>query len=425
MGIWERKKIKDFAFTISGGTPSTSRKDYWEDGTIPWINSGELSQNHFIKKPTTFISDEALRNSSAKLMPIGTVVVALTGATTGMSALLLIETSGNQSITGIFPSKNHDSSFLLYLLQRDRNKILGFNIGSAQPHINKQIVDDLEFLIPKDVIEQSNIAEIISAAGTAIEQTEALIAKYQCIKTGLMQDILTKGIDEHGIIRSKATHKFVVKNGIEVPKEWEVVELNTICKDIADRDHTTPKYVDDGFFIVSPKDFNVLDEIDFSKCLRISKEDHLINRRKTNIEVDDLIFTRIGAGLGKICKVISEMPEFSILHSACMIKPNQQKVLSDYLLYYIKSEFAQKQIMDGVQSIGVPDLGMDKIRKFFVKLPKSIIEQQQITNPIISLDNLLRKERQKLQKLNSLKAGLMEDLLSGKLRVNLNQEVRP
>jgi len=136
MSEWKGKKIKDFAYTASGGTPSTERKDFWHGGDIPWINSGELSQHDFITKPTAYITQLALENSSAKIFPIGTVVIALTGATTGMAALLEIATSTNQSITGIFPSKEHDSKFLLYLLHHNIEKILINNVGSAQPHIN-------------------------------------------------------------------------------------------------------------------------------------------------------------------------------------------------------------------------------------------------------------------------------------------------
>lgn len=308
-----------------------------------------------------------------------------------------------------------DLLFLSYLLSTESKKHVSY-VGN--PKLMNGVMGEISLNLPEDKPEQTRIAQILSKADAAIAQTEALIAKYQRIKTGLMQDLLTSGIDEHGKIRNEETHRFKTEKGLRLPEEWEVVELESVCHKIADRDHTTPIYVADGVFIVSPKDFNDLHEIEFTKCLRITLEAHLINRRKTNIEVDDLIFTRIGAGLGKICKVTSEMPEFSILHSACMLKPNQEKILSDFLLYYIKSEFAQKQIVDGIQSIGVPDLGMDKIRTFLVKKPKTIDEQVKILKPLLKLDNLIRKETAELSKQKSLKTGLMQDLLSGRVRVN-------
>ena len=111
-----------------------------------------------------------------------------------MSAILEIETSTNQSITGIYPSKEHDSKFLLYTLNHNIDKILLHNVGSAQPHINKEIVDNLEFNYPI-VPEQNVIAKILSTADAVIEKTQAAIAKYKAIKQGLLQDLFTRGID--------------------------------------------------------------------------------------------------------------------------------------------------------------------------------------------------------------------------------------
>ena len=314
----------------------------------------------------------------------------------------------------------YNREFLFYQLKAFEGYLKAQTNGSGIPHVDRELF--LGIKVEKfEQPEQHFIAQILNKADAVIYHTEELIAKYQRIKTGLMQDLLTKGIDENGIIRNEKTHSFKKEKGLRVPEEWEVVELDSVCHKIADRDHTTPKYVPDGVFIVSPKDFNELHEIDFSNCQRITFEAHLINKRKTNIENEDLIFTRIGAGLGKICKVTSEMPEFSILHSACMLKPNQSKILSDFLMYYIKSEFAQRQIVDVIQSIGVPDLGMDKIRTFLVKKPKTIEEQERILKPLLKIDIIIKKETAELLKQKSLKTGLMQDLLSGKVRIkNIN-----
>jgi type I restriction enzyme S subunit len=325
--------------------------------------------------------------------------------------------SGGHCYSLLCLKDNIDVNFLYQALKGRESLIMGLRVGSGLPNIQQKAINEFEFEYPEDKSEQIRITQILSKSDSAIAKTEALIAKYQRIKKGLMQDLLTNGIDEYGTIRNEKTHRFKTEKGIFVPDEWEVVELESICQKIADRDHTTPKYVPDGVFIVSPKDFNDFHEIDFSNCQRITLEAHLINRRKTNIETEDLIFTRIGAGLGKICKVTSEMPEFSILHSACMLKPNQSKILSDFLMYHIKTEFAQKQIVDGIQSIGVPDLGMDKIRTFLVKKPKTIEEQKRILKPLLKIDKTIKKETAELLKQKSLKTGLMQDLLSGKVRI--------
>lgn len=397
----------------------------------PFITYMNVFSNGIINPAQTGLV-EIRKNEKQNQVKVGDLLFTTSSETieeVGMTSVLLSDIGEvylNSFCFG-FRLNNFDlllPEFVPYIFRSERVRHCIALMGQGSTRYNlpkKELLNKLELDVPSKP-EQTRIAQILSKADAAIAQTEALIAKYQRIKTGLMQDLLTKGIDECGNIRSEQTHRFKIEKGLRVPEEWEVVELESVCHKIADRDHTTPVYVSDGVFIVSPKDFNELHEIDFSKCQMITLEAHLINRRKTNIEVDDLIFTRIGAGLGKICKVTPEMPEFSILHSACMLKPNQEKILSDFLMYYIKSEFAQKQIVDGIQSIGVPDLGMDKIRTFLVKKPKSLDEQVKVLKPLLKLDNLIRKETAELSKQKSLKTGLMQDLLSGKVRVTINEQ---
>lgn len=205
--------------------------------------------------------------------------------------------------------------------------------------------------------------------------------------------------------------------------EWKVDELGLITKKVADRDHFTPTYVEDGIIMVSPKDFRRNDKIDFSNCKNITLEAHLKNRQKTDLEVGDLVFTRIGALLGKICIVEEWMPEFSILHSAAMIRVNEKIIYSYYLLYFIKSSFFQRQIQREIQSIGVPDLGLDKIKKFRIKYPNSVPHQRKIAKILTTVDNVIEKTEQAIEKYKAIKQGMMHDLFTrgidpetGKLR---------
>ena len=111
---WIEVNISKLSKTVSGGTPSTTRSDYW-GGTIPWINSGKLKDCK-INSESKFITELGLNNSSAKMFPKNSVVIALTGATTAKVSLLEFNTTGNQSITAIFPGKMHNSTFLFFQL---------------------------------------------------------------------------------------------------------------------------------------------------------------------------------------------------------------------------------------------------------------------------------------------------------------------
>jgi len=159
---FQRVAIKNFAEVITGGTPSTVINEYWDDGTIPWLNSGELN-NRYITQSSNYITESGLKNSNAKIMPPGTVMIALTGATTGVTALLQIEACANQSVTGILPSDNHDPKYLYFYLSSLRQQILDKSWGGAQKHISQGYVKEIEVPFPP-LDEQRRIAAILDKA---------------------------------------------------------------------------------------------------------------------------------------------------------------------------------------------------------------------------------------------------------------------
>lgn len=311
------------------------------------------------------------------------------------------------------------ANFLAYLLRGHnfRKQMLIAAQGSTRHNLSKKNFYSSTVLFPVDVNEQEKISQILSTIDAAIAKTKAIIEKYKSIKEGLMQDLLVNGIDENGVIRSQKTHKYKDSPLGKIPVEWDVFSLLDITEKIADRDHTTPVYVKSGVPIISPKDFDEDENISFEKCSYISYEAHLINRKKTDIKPLDIIFTRIGAGLGKSCVVTETMPEFSILHSAALIRANN-KVLPYFLMYAMKSFYFQKQIYNGIQSIGVPDLGIDKIAELSVKMPKDKKEQDRIQIILNSIAEKILSEKSTLDKLLNLKMGLMQDLLTHKVSVD-------
>lgn len=142
----EKTKIGLVLETVLGGTPSTNNPEYW-DGTIPWINSGEVN-NFRILKPTKFITELALVESNTKLLPIGTTVLAITGATLGQISLLEISTCTNQSVVGIIPNEIYPKEYVFLWIKYMIDEIILNETGGAQPHINKNDVNETEILIP-------------------------------------------------------------------------------------------------------------------------------------------------------------------------------------------------------------------------------------------------------------------------------------
>jgi type I restriction enzyme S subunit len=170
--------------------------------------------------------------------------------------------------------------------------------------------------------------------------------------------------------------------------------------------------------MVSPVNFKSEEDIDFGSCKKITKEAHERNRKKTDIRPNDIILHRIGAGLGKVRLVTKNMPEFSILHSLAMLRPDTQKISSYYMKWAFRSSYLQKQINNGIQSMGVPDLGLNKIANLVFAVP-NLSEQSYIALTFENLQTKIDIENMITLKLTFLKKGLMQQLLTGKIRVKV------
>ena len=168
-------KIGDLTTVVTGGTPSTSVPEYWDDGNIPWLQSG-CCQNCDVIDTEKYITQSGYDNSSTKMMPPDTVMIALTGATAGKVGYLKFDACGNQSITGILPCESVDQRYLFYYLMSQRSKILSDCIGGAQPHISQGYVKD--FVVPVlPISEQRDISRKLCMIDELIETRNQQILK--------------------------------------------------------------------------------------------------------------------------------------------------------------------------------------------------------------------------------------------------------
>ncbi len=135
-------RLGDMFKTTSGGTPSRRNANYYK-GVIPWVKSGELRSNVILDTEEK-ISDEAVANSSAKVFPKGTLLIALYGATIGKLAWLGIDATTNQAVCGIFNNEDHDLRYLYWYLFHRRRKLIEAGIGGAQPNISQTILKNLK-----------------------------------------------------------------------------------------------------------------------------------------------------------------------------------------------------------------------------------------------------------------------------------------
>ncbi|MGG3677574.1 restriction endonuclease subunit S [Heyndrickxia faecalis] len=188
-GKWRSLRILNFCNTYSGGTPSRTRKEFYENGTIPWIKSGELNSRK-VTQTEEYITEKALANSTAKLVNPETILLALYGATAGVVAMSKIRASINQAILAIVPNDNCDNNFLFYYLENHMDKVTKKYTQGGQPNLNADIVKKMVVKLPS-IEEQKAIANILSNIDNNIELLEKELNGLKQQKKGLMQLLLT------------------------------------------------------------------------------------------------------------------------------------------------------------------------------------------------------------------------------------------
>lgn len=144
---WEVKELREFANTSSGGTPLKSKTEYYEEGTIPWINSGEVN-TPFIVSAKKFITQKGLDKSSAKLFPKGTILIAMYGATAGKVSFMDIEACTNQAICAVMLQYDFYKEFVKLALEDLYQYLVSLSSGSARDNLSQDKIKDLKFAIP-------------------------------------------------------------------------------------------------------------------------------------------------------------------------------------------------------------------------------------------------------------------------------------
>jgi len=219
---WDVNRVDVLFATKTGTTPSTSQREYWDNGTVNWITPTDLSRLNnrlLIRESERKITEKALKETNLTLMPKGSIILS-TRAPIGYVALLGDAATFNQGCKGLVPKDPSRicSEFYSYYLLSRRRSLQNLGGGSTFKELSKDMLEHFE--VPFfDVQEQKAIAEVLSIVDEAIQKTSEVIAKTECLKKGLMQELLTKGIG----------HKEFKDLEIgRIPKEWEVIRLDSV-----------------------------------------------------------------------------------------------------------------------------------------------------------------------------------------------------
>ena len=348
----EYKKIGELTSVVTGGTPKTSHPEYWENGEIPWLQSG-CCQNCDVYSSEKYITKEGYDNSSTRLMPADTVMIALTGATAGKIGYLRFEACGNQSITGIFPCNSLNQRYLFYFLISQRERILSDCIGGAQPHISQGYVKDIKIPIPT-MEEQQSIVKRLETTRQLIDQRQNEI----------------KLLDQ--LIKARFVEMF--GDPINNDKGWKTASVESLCTEIyggGTPSKAHPEYYKDGDIPwVSSKDM---------KCEVIKDSQIKINQLGVEnstarmVPVNSVIIVIRSGILKHTLPVAINAVPITINQDLKAFIPNEL-VLAKFLSVQFKMH--EKDILSGVRAVTADNIEFNSLKQREMIVPPIELQQQ-------------------------------------------------
>jgi type I restriction enzyme, S subunit len=391
---WEVKKISEIGISSSGGTPDTTNNIYW-NGEINWCTPTDittLNGNKFLGNTTTKITEAGLRNSSAKLLPRYSLIVC-TRATIGKVAINTEPMSTNQGFKNIIADKDN-IDFLYYRIAYDEHRLIKIANGSTFLEVSKYDFDNFQIPLPT-ANEKVKIVSILTTWDEAINKSKQLIAQLQLRNKGLMQKLLT------GKKRIK---------GFEV-EEWKTVPLSD-CLNYTPREVPKPSK---NFFALGIRSHakGIFHKNDF-------EPEDLALDVLYEVKENDLIVNITFAWEQAIAIAGKEDDGGLVSHRFPTYKFKEDRAHIDFFKYLI----IQKKFKYLLDLISPGGAGRNRVmsKKDFLKLEVTIpdIEEQKAVGLILKAATAeLKFYEQKLAALQHQKNGLMQKLLTGKVRVKV------
>ena len=372
---WEVVRLGEIGKIIGGGTPSTKKKEFWK-GAIPWISSSDIDENDvFNISQTRYITQDAIDKSSTKsIEPNSILVVSRVGiGKVAINQNVLCTSQDIQALT----QHNQDAFFLVYAIKNLVSLVCRINQGTSIKGFTKEVLSNLQVPLPP-LAEQEKIASVLSTWDRQIQNLQSLITEKQNLKKGLAQTLLSAKIRFKGF-----------------SEEWQVVRLGEVCE------------------MKKGEQLNkiILDEVEgypvINGGILPSGFTSAYNTFPNTITISEG---------GNSCGFVNYIQEYFWSGGHCYTLQNL-KILDMFLFQVLKHN--EKKIQMLRVGSGLPNIQKRDLEKFSISIP-SKIEQEKIAEILSEADNEITLLEQKLQSLEIQKKGLMQILLSGKVRVKWN-----
>ncbi len=389
---WKLSTIEEISKVASGGTPSRKNQDYW-GGSIPWVTTAEVKFG-VIFDSSEKITELGLNNSSAKIFPIDTILMAMygQGKTRGQVAKLGIEATTNQACAAIMLREEYDVDFYFQFLMSRYEHIRDMSNSGGQENLSAGIVKSIQVTVPP-LLEQREISKVLSVWDKAIATTEKLLANSQKNKKGLMQQLLTG---------KKRLPKF--------DGGWKEIRLKDVLTE--EKERNKDNSFDRVLSVTNHSGF-VLPEDQFSK--RIAS-DNVTNYKVVRKGQFGYNPSRINVGS------FARLDDYDVglLSPMYVIFSIKTEILdSGYFLTWMSSNEAKQRIGSSTQGSVRNSVGFDALCSIPIKLP-SLEEQQHISSLFCICDEEIKLLQERLNFFNQEKQALLQQLLTGKRRVKLH-----
>ena len=406
---WQSLDLREFSRLTAGGTPSTNKKEYWSNGKIPWLSSGEVHKKR-IHNADGYITEEGLKNSAAKIIPKKTLLVALAGQgkTRGAVAITEIETTTNQSIAGIIVDKEICNPDYLFFNLESRYEILrSISGGSGRAGLNLEILGNLDISLPP-LLEQKKIVSILTSVDDVIEITQNKIDKLQNLKKAIINELMTQGIGHTEFKDSELGR---------IPKNWEVSTIGKILVKIIDNRGKTPPLSEEGRELIElasiSKSQRFLNYNNSKK--RVNEEIYKNWFRNGHPQIGDILVPTVGL-IGE-CSIVSE-DRGCIAQNVIALRCSD-KLLSNYLYWLMYSKYVLLEINRVLMGAVQPSLKVPHLLETRIPIPP-VDEQVKIFETLNVIENSVIDNQKKIVSFKYLKKSLMQNLLTGKVRVKVN-----
>lgn len=409
MSKWEEKMLGELIISSKGKL--TKQSEFLEDGFQTLINADAINGRE------TIFSD----TKGAVLCEEDDVLMLWDGERSGLV------TFGFKGVVGSTFAKLKtldalDSKYLFYFLNEKFLWIQNNRTGTGVPHVPKDLERILLIKYPKDKTEQRQIATILSTADAVIEKTQAAIAKYKAIKQGMLQDLFTRGIDiTTGKLRPSYQDEPELYKASKlgwIPKEWSEEIFGEQIELVHGHQFRNYDFTEFGVAVVKIGQVKP-ENVDLSNCSFVSA-DRMEEFRNETIRNGDVLMALTGATLGKACLVngLSNpvLQNYRVGRFEPKIKEND--IDKSFLYYTLTAGELLNQIFNKVNSGAQGNIGKADFEKALFKKPP-FTEQKLIAERLNSLNKKLQTEQDFLHKQQQIKAGLMNDLLSGKKKVKM------